>query len=112
MLSRQNSGGWWESHESLSRPKYTATFWMLLILSDLRFPPDPRIRKSCDLILQRFTKEDGGFGYDRMRASEMCITANTALLLCRFGYGDDSRVRSAFEWLLRDQKESGGWRCG
>lgn len=35
ILSEQHSGGWWISERSLSRPKYTATYWMLLILSDL-----------------------------------------------------------------------------
>jgi hypothetical protein len=112
ILSKQSPGGWWVSSESLARPKYTATFWMLLILSDLRVPRDSRISKACDLLLERFAKDDGGFGYDSMRTSEMCITANASLLLSRFGYGDDPRVKSAFQWLIEDQKENGGWRCG
>ncbi len=85
---------------------------MLLILSDLRAQVDKQIVKACELLLDRFAKADGGFGYDTMRTSEMCITANASLLLSRFGYGGDPRVKSAIQWLLDDQKENGGWRCG
>ena len=112
ILAKQSAQGWWVSGSSLSRPKYLATYWMLLILSDLRVPRDSRIIRACDLLLKRFSKNDGGFGYDKMRTSEMCITASAALLLFRFGYGDDPRVKSAIRWLVDDQKENGGWRCG
>jgi hypothetical protein len=113
ILSKQHRGGWWISDESLSRPKYTATYWMLLILTELGLTKDDsRIEKACQLWLQRFSKKDGGFGYDNMRISEMCITANTAEALIRFGYVDHPRVKSAIQWIVNDQKDNGGWRCG
>ncbi|MHB8567253.1 MAG: prenyltransferase/squalene oxidase repeat-containing protein [Nitrososphaerales archaeon] len=113
ILSKQHPDGWWISEKSLSRPKYTATYWMLLILSDLSATnEDPRIRKACELWINRFAKKDGGFSYDGARISEMCITASTAQALIKFGYTDIPQVKSALQWLISDQKENGGWRCG
>jgi len=113
ILSKQHPNGWWVSEKSLSRPKYIATYWMLLILSDLGVTQEePRIRKACELWVERFAKTDGGFGYDRARTSEMCITASTAKSLIQFGYPDHPRVRRALQFLVNDQKENGGWRCG
>lgn len=37
---------------------------------------------------------------------------NTARALVKFGYTDHPKVRSAFRWLVSNQKENGGWRCG
>ena len=113
ILSKQHRDGWWFSEKSLSRPKYTATYWMLLILSDLGVTrTDPRIEKACDLWVKKFAKKDGGFAYDRARVSEMCITASTAKSLIQFGYPDHPQVKTALQWLIKDQKENGGWRCG
>jgi hypothetical protein len=113
ILSKQHLGGWWNSEESLYRPKYTSTNWMLLILSDLGLTKeDPRIGNACELWIRRFAKSDGGFGTDTARKSEMCIVGNTARALVKFGYVEHPRVKSAFQWLLNDQKENGGWRCG
>jgi len=113
ILSKQHPDGWWISGKSLSRPKYTTTYWMLLILSGLGVTKEsPRIRKACELLAKRFAKKDGGFGYDRARVSEMCITASTAKSLIQFGYSDHPQVKTALQWLIKDQKENGGWRCG
>jgi len=113
ILSKQLPDGWWISEKSLSRPKYTATYWMLLILSDLGVTKnEPRIAKACELWVKRFAKRDGGFGYDRAGTSEMCITGSTAKSLIQFGYSDHPQVKRAVQWLVRDQKENGGWRCG
>lgn len=113
ILSKQDPGGWWNSEESLSRPKYLSTNWMLLILSDLGLTKEePQVAKACELWISRFAKGDGGFGYDKARKSEMCIVGNTARALVKFGYVEHPRVKSALEWLLKEQKENGGWRCG
>jgi squalene cyclase len=112
ILSKQYLGRW-NSEESLYRPKYISTNWMLLILSDLGLTKkDPRIGNACELWIKRFAKRDGGFGTDTARTSEMCIVGNTARALVKFGYVEHPRVKSAFQWLVDDQKENGGWRCG
>ena len=112
ILAEQTRGGWWVSDESLYRPKYLSTNWMVLILSDLGLTKeDPRIRRACELWIKRFAKEDGGFGADGMRESHLCIVGNTARALVRFGYVDHPRVRSAFDWLVKNRDKNGGWNC-
>ncbi|MFQ5918916.1 MAG: hypothetical protein ACE5I4_02565 [Thermoplasmata archaeon] len=112
ILERQESGGWWVAEENLYGPKYTSTNWMLLILSDLGLTKaDPRIDRACRLWMDRFAKKDGGFGADYMRLGHLCIVGNTARALVRFGYLDEPRVRSAFEWLVERADPKGGWNC-
>ncbi len=112
ILSEQKPGGWWLDGKILYQPKWLSTNWMLLILSDLGVTrEDPRIEKACELWIQRFAKKDGGFATDRMRRSELCLVGNTARALVKFGYVDHPRVQSAYEWLVRDQRENGGWNC-
>ncbi len=112
ILAKQAPGGWWLEEESLYRPKYHSTNWMLLALSDLGVTgDDPRISKACELWIRRFAKRDGGFATDDSRKSELCLVGNTARALVRFGYANHAKVKSAFQWLVRNQKENGGWHC-
>ena len=112
ILDNQDAAGWWVSGESLYRPKYLATNWMLLTLSDLGLTrADPRISKACEIWIQRFAKSDGGFGTDGARKSELCLVGNTARALIKFGYTDHPKVQSAIRWLVREQRENGGWHC-
>lgn len=112
ILGRQSAGGWWVSDRTLYRPKYTATNWMLLVLADLGLTrTEPRIKASCELWIERFAKRDGGFNTEGARKSELCLVGNTARALVEFGYADDPKVESAFDWLVRAQKENGGWHC-
>ncbi len=112
ILAKQKPGGWWMREENLYRPKYLSTNWMLLILSDLGLTKsDPRIGRACELWRDRFSKVDGGFGADGAKKSHLCIAGNTARALVNFGYADDPKVRSAFEWLVNSQASNGGWSC-
>ncbi len=112
ILAKQHRGGWWVREDDLYRPKYLSTNWMLLLLSDLGLTrSDPRIDTACQLWMERFAKEDGGFGAEGMKAGHLCIVGNTARALVKFGYEDDSRVKSAFEWLVEHQDKNGGWNC-
>jgi hypothetical protein len=112
LLRKQSADGSWVSSDSLYRPKYTSTNWVLLMLADLGLTrKEPRIDKACQLWIERFAKSDGGFGTDNAKKSELCIVGNTARALVKFGYANHPRVRSALEWLVREQKENGGWHC-
>ena len=115
ILAKQNRLGWWVSDESMHQPKYLSTNWMLLILSDLGITrEDPRIRKACELWIQRGARPDGGFGKDygaQRSASHLCIVGNTVRALIKFGYVDHPQVRSGLEWLVRGRAEEGGWNC-
>ncbi|MBP7148265.1 MAG: hypothetical protein KBD01_12005 [Acidobacteria bacterium] len=112
ILARQDPAGWWVEEQSLYRPKYLSTNWMLLVLADLGLTrADPRIAKACELWLARFTKPGGGFGADRDRAAHLCVAGNTARALVQFGYEEHPAVRGAFEWFVAHQDKNGGWSC-
>ena len=113
ILREQHPGGQWDtpgtSAFELYRPKYIATNWRLLVLSDLGVTrKHPRIAKAVDLFFRRFSGPSGGLGY---RGSEVCFTGNAVRMLVRFGYGEDARLRPAIDWLVRHQKAHGGWHC-
>jgi len=112
ILSKQQKGGWWETKDRLYQPKYLSTNWMLLVLSDLgATKSDRRVDKACRLWLHSFAKSDGGFGPDGSKSSHLCTVGNTARALVKFGYEDDPRVKSAFEWMVENSAEKGGWSC-
>ncbi len=111
LLAERNAEHAWGDPSHLYGPKYHATNWKLLVLADLGVTrEDDAVRPSSDLWLNAFARPDGGFGTSG-RNSHVCVTANTARALVRFGYEDDRRVRSAFDWLVDDADPKGGWSC-
>lgn len=113
ILSKQMPDGHWLAEEkNLYMPKYVSTNWMLLTLSDLGVTKeDSRISKACSLWMDTYSRRDGGFDTPGAGKSEHCLTGNTARALIRFGYADEPRVRSAFDFLVKTQKANGGWHC-
>jgi len=109
ILSLQERDGYWRSPKSLYTPKYTATNWMCLILSDLGLTiRDKGVRKAADLFLKQWLALPSA---ENVFNDEVCIVGNTARMLTRFGLVDDFRVRKLFDRLVEDQKEDGGWHC-
>lgn len=113
ILLLQHPGGQWDtagtSAFELYRPKYVATNWRLLVLSDLGVSGrHPRVARAVRLFFRRFAGPSGGLGY---RGSEVCFTGNAVRMLARFGYLKDPRVQPAIDWLVRHQKSDGGWHC-
>src|SRR3989454_7633622 len=85
---------------------------MLLILADLGLSKaDPRIETACDLWIERFAKDDGGFSMDGSKKGHLCVTGNTTRALVQFGYADHPAVRGAFGWLVKNGDKNGGWGC-
>ncbi len=115
ILDKQSPAGYWVSGENLYRPKYVATNWMLLVLSDLGLTKDdPRIKRASEMWMDRFAAKDGGFDSSAKgspKYGHLCITGNTARALVKFGYVDHPRVKRAFEWFVKSQAELGGWSC-
>jgi len=108
ILSKQKPGGYWESSRNLYQPKYAATNWMALVLSDLGLTrDDPGITKTAELFFKEWMDDKK----ENIFKDEVCIVGNTARYMTRFGYYDDPRVRTLFERLVEDQKEDGGWHC-
>src|SRR5579872_7169617 len=62
ILDKQLPGGFWYHEKSLFNPIYIATFWMLLILSDLGVTKEePKVAKASELWMKRNATKDGGF---------------------------------------------------
>lgn len=117
-LKRQGSKGFWEARgprnvgewvDFLYLPPFRATNWRALVLSDWGLDAtNPQIKKIAELIFNYKLRRGSPFNFFY---EEVCISANTARMMTRFGYGDDVRVRKLFDWLLEDQREDGGWNC-
>jgi len=112
ILEKQLPSGCWYHEKSLFNPTFGATFWMLLVLSDLGLTrEDSGIEKACQLWMDRSATKDGGFSQSGKSSGHLCITGNAARALVKFGYVDHPKVRKAFEWIVKNQAELGGWSC-
>ena len=112
ILDKQLPSGRWFHDKSMFEPTFDATFWMLLILSDLGLKKnDPRVDKACQLWMELNQTKDGGFSQSGKASGHLCITGNSARALVKFGYEDRPEVRKAFEWIVENQAELGGWSC-
>ena len=114
ILTAQKPDGYWEAAHSpegysLYRPKYTATNWRMIVLSDfpLSFRDDVRLERGCNLFFRNWLGNEDEFEAQ----GEVCISGNLARMLTKFGYGDDPRVKRVVDWLVKVQKEDGGWHC-
>jgi len=109
ILQSQESDGNWQSPRSLYTPKYSATNWMCIILSDLGLTAEnKRVRKAAQLFFEQWLAIPSA---TNVFTEEVCIVGNTARMLTRFGFADDFRVRKLFDRLVEDQKKDGGWHC-
>ena len=113
ILSEQLPSGAWASPSADSRglyvPKYIATNWRLLVLSDMGLTRDrPEIDRAVQLVLAAHDRPDGDLGGS---GSEVCFTGNAVRYLLRLGYDEDAAVRRSIDWLVATQKPDGGWHC-
>jgi hypothetical protein len=109
ILNLQGRAGNWDSLRSLYRPKYSATNWRALVLSDLGLTAqNSKIRKMVNLFFKDWLSLPS---MTNIFNDEVCVVGNTARMLVRFGFEDDYRVRKLFDRLIEDQKEDGGWHC-
>lgn len=118
LLKNQLADGHWytagTTGPELYRPKYVATFWHALVLSDLGMTrTDPRIRRLAELILRRFDQRAAGeeqLDYrPRGRYREICVTGLVTRALIRFGYLAHPAVQRSLRWLVDSQLSDGGW---
>ncbi len=113
ILRRQHPRGQWESarvgRRPLYRPKYIATNWCMLVLSDLGVRgTHPRIKKATELFLRTYSHPSAGLGHG---GGEICFTGNSVRMMARFGHLSDRRVQRSIQWIVRAQKPDGGWHC-
>jgi hypothetical protein len=116
LLRMQWPDGHWgppgTSGPELFRPKFIATHWAALALSELGMTrADPRIRKAAELILDRYTTDglEAPLDYRPGRRGEICVTGMITRTLLRFGYLDHAAVQRSIDWIVRVQKSDGGW---
>jgi hypothetical protein len=69
---------------------------------------DPRIRRTAEMIIDRWSKRGGDLSG---RSGEICVTGNAVRTLIRFGYLDHPVVQRSIAWIVRTQKRDGGWHC-
>lgn len=112
ILSERRPEGWWVDGRSLYVPKYVATNWRMIVLSDLGASRDlPDVRASCELWMDRFALKGGGVGGNSKGTGHHCVVGNMTRALIRLGYGEDRRIRRSLEWLVRTAHPKGGWSC-
>jgi GNAT superfamily N-acetyltransferase len=112
ILAERRPEGWWVDGKSLYTPKYTATNWRMIVLSDLGLSRDvPAVRESCELWMERFALEGGGVGGNSKGKGHHCVVGNMTRALIRLGYVDDRRIRRSLEWLVETAHPNGGWSC-
>jgi hypothetical protein len=118
LLRTQGPKGFWEAREPrnvkewidfLYFPVFGATNWRAQVLADFGLDStNPQIKKIADLVFEFKLRLSSPFNFFH---EEMCISANTARMLTRFGYADDPRVQMLYDWLIQDQRKDGGWNC-
>jgi len=117
ILARQREKTWWATKRTCYRPKFRSTIWQLQVLADLGMSRrNPRIANAVELWFDlHYDRRYGGYSPgargERGFASHLCTTGNMVRSLIRFGYLEDERVRSAIDWLVREQYPDGGWDC-
>ncbi len=112
IFSKQLPSGCWYHEKHLFNPIYVATFWNLLILSDLGLTKEePTVARASELWIERYATKDGGFSYSGKAGGHLCVTGNSARALVKLGYMDHPKVRSAFEWIVKNQADKGGCSC-
>src|SRR6266849_3828698 len=120
-LREQHPAGYWGDGEDVYWPKWRATVWALILLAEMGVPgTNPSIKRGCEYFLRVMDAQDRSWPPPKYPDEDLrgwrlvwepCVTGNMARSLAEFGYGDDPRVREMFEWLVKYQREDGGWNC-
>jgi hypothetical protein len=113
----QNTKGYWPPDDGCYNPKFTSTVWQLMLLGEMGVPRTSWVERATERFLSQHQMDNGAFccptlGIDKGDIDEEpCLTGNMIRTLLVFGYGDDTRVRRALDWLPESQFKDGGWNC-
>ena len=110
LLDCQDDNGTWS--QSLYSPKWTSTFYTLLLLKRFGAYPAPQTQKACEILLDHgFYENDGGINYWKTwKQGECCVTGMLLSVLCHFHY-DDHRIHRMVDYLLKERMPDYGWNC-
>ena len=112
ILDAQRPAGYWGRDK---RP-YHGVSKHLITLEHLGYGgEDERVHTAIEYLFANSQMDDGAFTAGEFRDGRRgvipCFTANTVHFLHWFGYGNDSRTARALRYLLRTQRDDGGWLC-
>ncbi len=110
LVDQQQSSGRWAG--GLYQPKWTSTTYTLLLLRRLGLPPsDPAGIHGSAVLLDEADWVEGGVSYWSGRLlAERCVNG-MVLSIASWFEGDDSRIDSIAELLVRSAMADGGWNC-
>lgn len=110
LMELQEENGTWSN--ALYSPKWTSTFYTLLLLKRFGALNDKNIEKACRILLDKgFYKKDGGINYWKSwKQGECCVTGMLLSMLCHFQVEDD-HVHRMVEYLISEQMPDYGWNC-
>lgn len=113
IFSVQNKDGYWGRPKDIHTwwPKKDTTFWILPVLGDFGFTvKDDRIARACEYVFST-QLESGGFGWSPPTKAGDCHTAILTEALAKLGFPKDSRLQSAYDYLVERQRLDGGFWC-
>jgi len=110
LLDLQDKNGTWSN--ALYSPKWTSTFYTVLLLQRMGAPKSEQIIKACRILLERgFYKPDGGINYWKTwKQGECCVTGMLMSILCHFDIQDE-RIFRMIDYLFDEQMPDKGWNC-
>lgn len=104
ILSHQRPDGTWERDKDPYNPKYFSTIWQVIMLAQLGASGnDPRIRLSCEFMLDKNRSSYGGFTFTPPSNAGLihCMQGNIAAALIDLGWLGDERLAQALDWMAR-----------
>jgi hypothetical protein len=110
LMELQEENGTWSN--ALYSPKWTSTFYTLLLLKQFGALNDKKSTKACKILLDKgFYIKDGGINYWKTwKQGECCVTGMLLSMLCHFQFEDDRKHRMV-EYLISEQMPDKGWNC-
>jgi hypothetical protein len=101
ILAAQYPEGYWIKPDRGYSPKYRATVWQLIFLTQLGATPTQAIRRACEIVLERtFLPEAGLFSATKSAAGTVtCLNGNLLASLYLLGYGQHPTVHTACDTL-------------
>jgi len=109
ILALQAAGGSWGG--GMYNPKWTSTFYTMMLLRDFGLSPANRqAKRGCALLLDQGLRPNGGVNYKRGAPGETCVTGMALSIAAYFEHADD-RIDTIAGFLRGEQMADGGWNC-
>jgi len=109
-MDLQGENGMWS--KALYSPKWTSTFYTLLLIKRFGAINNKNTEKAGRILLDKgFYEKDGGINYWKTwKHGECCVTAMLVSMLCNFKI-DDERIHQMLEFIISEQMVDNGWNC-